>query len=337
MAGRLRIFAPATIANLGPGFDVLGLALTSPGDMVEAELSERPGVEIVEVTGDQGLLSRDPVENVAGRAAGDVLRRAAETTIDAEKGYGPFSASPDTKRGRTPFRGQGVRLWVHKQMPLASGLGSSGASSAAAAVATNELLGRPLTQHDLLLSAMEGERAASGTPHADNVAPSVMGGVILVRSYEPLDILSLPVPSNLRMAVVHPHCKVSTAAARTLVKDRTYRLEQIVPNLGNIAAFVMALYSGDLALLGRSIEDRLIEPLRAASIPGFHAVKDAALTAGALGCSIAGSGPSVFAFASDDELAHRVGTAMQSAFKSSAGLESDLYAGVVSPIGARIV
>lgn len=317
MAGRLRIFAPATIANLGPGFDVLGLALTSPGDTVEAELSERPGVEIVEVTGDQGLLSRDPVENVAGRAAGDVLRRAAEKV--------------------TPFRGQGVRLWVHKQMPLASGLGSSGASSAAAAVATNELLGRPLTQRELLLSAMEGERAASGTPHADNVAPSVMGGVILVRSYDPLEIVSLPVPSNLRIAVVHPHCKVSTAEARTAVKDCTYRLEKIVPNLGNIAAFVMALCSGDLALLGRSIEDHLVEPVRAASIPGFRAVKDAALAAGGLGCSIAGSGPSVFAFASDDEAAHRIGSAMQAAFKSSAGLESDLYAGKVSPLGARVV
>lgn len=317
MEKRLRIFAPATVANLGPGFDVLGLALSTPGDMVEVEPSDRLGVEIVEITGDQGLLSRDPVQNVAGRAAAEVLRRAAE------KGFHPSFP--------------GIRLWLHKQMPLASGLGSSGASSAAAAVATNELLGRPLGQRDVLLSAMEGERAASGTPHADNVAPSVLGGVVLVRSYEPFEILSLPVPPELRIAVVHPHSKVSTAEARTLVKNRTYPLDTIVPNLGNIAAFVMALCTGDLALLGRSIDDRLVEPLRAESIPGFHAVKEAALAAGALGCSIAGSGPSVFAFASDDHLAHRIGTVMQSAFKSSAGLESDLYAGAVSLLGARVV
>jgi homoserine kinase len=306
---RLRIFAPATIANLGPGFDVLGLALSAPGDVVEAELSDRPGVEIVEITGDNGVLTKDLVRNVAGRAAADVLRRAGDA--------------------------RGMRLWLHKQMPLASGLGSSGASSAAGAVAANELLGRPLNQRDLLLSAMEGERAASGTPHADNVAPSVLGGIVLVRSYDPFEVLSLPVPPELRVVVVHPHCKVSTAEARTLVKNRGYSLDHIVPNLGNIAALVLALCRSDLALLGRSIDDRLIEPLRATLIPGFSTVKDAALSSGALGCSIAGSGPSVFAFAADDETARRIGAAMQAAFKSAAKLDSDLYSGKVNPIGAR--
>jgi len=311
MKTRLRIFAPATIANLGPGFDVLGLALTAPGDVVEAELSDRPGVEIAGITGDNGVLSRDPRKNVAGGAAAEVLRRAGHS--------------------------HGIRLWVHKQMPLASGLGSSGASSAAGAVAANELLGRPLNQRELLMSAMEGERAASGTPHADNVAPSVLGGIVLVRSYDPFEVLSLPVPEELRAVVVHPHCKVSTAEARTLVKNRGYSLDHIVPNLGNIAALVLALCRNDLALLGRSIDDRLIEPLRASLIPGFSAVKDAALSSGALGCSIAGSGPSVFAFASDDETAMRTGAAMQAAFKSAAHLESDLYTGKVNPTGAREV
>jgi homoserine kinase len=311
MKQRVRIFAPATVANLGPGFDVLGLALGAPGDVVEAELSDRPGIEIVEITGDKGLLSPDPVRNVAGRAAADVVRRAGQQT--------------------------GVRMWLHKQMPLASGLGSSGASSAAAAVATNELLGRPLNQRDLLLSAMEGERAASGTPHADNVAPSVLGGIVLIRSYEPFEVISLPAPAELRVVVVHPHCEVSTSEARTLVKGRTYSLEHIVPNLGNIAALVLALCRSDLALLGRSIDDRLIEPLRATLIPGFAEVKIAALSAGALGCSIAGSGPSVFAFASDDKSAASIGAAMQSAFKSAAKLDSDLYSGRVNPVGAREV
>jgi homoserine kinase len=311
MNRRIRVFAPATVANLGPGFDVLGLALSRPGDVLDAEISDRPGVEIVEVTGDGGLLSRDSEQNVTGRAAADVLRRA--------------------------HAGNGVRLWLHKQMPLASGLGSSGASSAAGAVAVNELLGKPLSQREVVLSAMEGERAASGTPHADNVAPSVMGGVVLVRSYEPFEVVALPVPDELHVSVVHPHCKVSTAEARRLVKGRTYSLEAIVANLGNIAALVAALGRGDLELLGRSIDDRLVEPLRAALIPGFAAVKQAALDAGGLGCSIAGSGPSVFAFAGSMEAAEKVGAVMQKAFRSAAGLDSDLFAGKVSTAGARVV
>jgi len=308
---RLRVFAPATIANIGPGFDVLGLALSRPGDVLEAELSERPGVEIVEVTGDQGRLSRDAMKNVASRAAHDVLRRAGST--------------------------RGLRLWLHKQMPLASGLGSSGASSAAGAVAANEILGRPLSAHDVVLSAMEGECAASGTPHADNVAPSVLGGFVLVRSYDPFELVQLPVPEGLRVAVVHPHCQVSTADARRLVKERTYGLDVIVPNTGSVAALIAALYRGDLGLLGRSIDDRIIEPLRATLIPGFAAVKKAALDAGALGCSIAGSGPSVFAFADHDESAERIGAAMQAAFKVEGRLDSDLFSGQVSTQGARVV
>src|SRR5437660_1572487 len=172
MKHTLRVFAPATIANLGPGFDVLGLALSAPGDLLDAELSDTPGVDIAEVTGDGGLLSRDPAKNVAGRAAADVLNRA----------------------GAKGISGRGVRLWLHKQMPLASGLGSSGASSAAGAVALNALLGNPLSTAEVVLSAMEGERAASGTPHADNVAPSIMGGVVLVRSYDPFEIVALPLP-----------------------------------------------------------------------------------------------------------------------------------------------
>ena len=308
---RLRVFAPATVANVGPGFDVLGLALTNPGDVLEAELTESPGVEIIEITGDGGRLSRDSVKNVASLSAADVLRRAGSA--------------------------RGLRLWLHKQMPLASGLGSSGASSAAGAVAANEILGRPLSPREVVMSAMAGECAASGTPHADNVAPSVLGGIVLVRSYDPFEVVQLPVPDDLRVAVVHPHCQVSTAEARRLVKDSKYGLDVIVPNSGSVAALVAALYRNDLPLLGRSIDDRIIEPLRATLIPGFAAVKQAAVGAGALGCSIAGSGPSVFAFASEDMAAERIGAEMQAAFKSAAGLDSDLYWGRVSTQGAHVI
>ena len=314
MKPRVRVFAPATVANLGPGFDVLGLALTAPGDIVEAERTDRPGVEIIEITGDNGQLSRDPARNVVGRAAADVLRRLVAKGVSAE----------------------GIQLRLHKQMPLASGLGSSGASSAAGAFAANELFGSPLSPLEVVQSAMEGERAASGSAHADNVAPSVMGGIVLVRSYSPLEIISLPLPGRLHISVVHPHCTVSTAEARRLVKARTYTIDEIVPNLGNVAALVAALASGDLNLLGRSIKDGLVEPVRAPLIPGFSAVKESALSAGALGCSIAGSGPSVFAFADSDDAARKIGGAMQAAFKS-AGLASDLFTGEVSRAGARVI
>ena len=309
MGFAVRVFAPATVANLGPGFDVLGLALSNPGDLVEAELTSGGGVEIVEITGDGGALTRDCEKNVAAVAAAAVLQRAGSS--------------------------HGLRMRLHKQMPLASGLGSSGASSAAGAFAANELLDRPLSPLELVQCAMQGERAATGSPHADNVAPSLLGGIALVRSYDPLDILQLPVPAALHVSVVHPHWEVSTAEARALLAGRTYPLPQIVANLGDIGGFVAGLYSGNLDLIGRSINDALVEPLRSRLIPGFGAVREAALAAGAFGCSIAGSGPSVFAFAGDGAAAAQIGAAMQAAFKGAAQLDSDLFAGPVSELGAR--
>jgi homoserine kinase len=314
MPSRLRVFAPATVANLGPGFDILGLALETPGDVVEGELTATAGVEIAGITGDGGALSTDPERNVVGRAAADVLRRAAGAA-----------------------RGRGLRLWLHKQMPLASGLGSSGASSVAAAVVANELLGRPFARADLLASAMEGERAASGSAHADNVAPGLLGGIVLVRSYEPLELVSLPVPTGLWMAVAHPHCELPTSTAREVVKAHRYAIAEVVANLGNVGALVSALHAGDLALLGRSIEDVLVEPLRAPLIPAFAEVKAAALGAGGLGCSIAGAGPSVFALAGDEAAARRAGAAMCETFAASARIACDLYVGQVSRSGARVL
>ena len=311
---RIRVFAPATVSNVGPGFDVLGLAMPRPGDTVEAELRDQPGVELVEVTGDNGQLPRDAANNSAGVAAAAVLKRAGES-------------------GSVP----GILLWLHKGLPLASGLGSSGASAAAAAVAANTLLGQPLAPLDVVACAMEGERSASGSPHADNVAPSVLGGFVLIRSYDPLDIISLPVPDGLFVAVVHPHCEVSTARARALLQQERFLLPDIVANAGNLAALIAAVYQQDLALLGRSIADRLVEPVRAALIPGFDAVKRAAREHGALGCSISGSGPSIFAFAEDGETAARVAKAMRAAFRDAAGLGSDAWIGPISIEGARVV
>ena len=324
MTTRVRVFAPATVSNLGPGFDVLGLALQQPGDLVEAELHDEPGVKIVAVTGAGDALTTDPTRNVVGIAAADVLRRLQD------KVQGPAASG----QNQGPRTGVGVRLWLHKQMPLASGLGSSAASSVAGALAVNELFGGGLSRRELVASALEGERAASGAPHADNAAPSLLGGIVLIRSYDPLELVSLPIPPELRVVVVHPHCEVATASARALVSKRRYELGDVVANLGNVGALISALHQNDLELFGRSIRDRLVEPVRAGLIPGFQQVKDAALAAGALGCSISGSGPSVFAFSGSDRGASRVAAAMRDAFRAAADLESDAYVGPVNARGA---
>jgi len=324
MHSRVRVFAPASISNLGPGFDVRGLALERPGDEVEAEWSDQPGVSIAAVTGDGGVLPVDPARNVAGVAAASVLADLAASGIASERSGGALPPP-------------GIRLSVHKQMPLASGLGSSAASSVAGALAVNELFGRPLAKHALLPHALAGEQVAAGAVHADNVAPSLLGGIRAVRGYTPLDVLELPVPPALRLVVVHPRTEVQTSYARQLLRGRGFPIELAVANLGNMAGFVSALYRGDLELLGRCMEDRLAEPLRMPLIPGFLAVKRAAREAGALGCSISGSGPSVFAVTGDDETAARVAAVMREAFAEDAGLESEAYTGPVNLEGAKRV
>jgi len=320
MTQPVRVFAPASVSNLGPGFDILGLAIEEPGDLVEAEFSEHPGVEIVEITGEGGVLPSDSARNVAGVAAAHVLGRVLE--------------QPGTAAGNWP---PGIRLHLHKRMPLASGLGSSAASSVAAAIAVNELYGRPFNGRELLTSAVEGERVASGSPHADNAAPCMLGGIVLVRSYEPLDVLCLPVPPDLWVVVVHPHCSIRTAEARAMVFERRYSLAECVANMGNLGAFVGALYRGDLQLVGRCISDQLVEPVRARLIPGFPTVKEAALSSGALGCSISGSGPSVFALSDSGAKAKRIAAVMSDAFRTAGGVTSDVYVSRVNTEGARIV
>jgi homoserine kinase len=318
MISAARVFAPATVSNLGPGFDVLGLAIPAPGDFVIAEPCAEPGLRILEVSGDGGLLPIEAAKNVAGVAAASVLSH-----LERSGAWG----------GTLP----GIGLRVHKRMPLASGLGSSAASSVAGAMAVNELLGRPLSREELLPHAMAGELAAAGSEHADNVCPCLFGGIKAVRTYRPLEVLDLPVPENLRIVVVHPHCRVETSYARSILRSHSFKIDAAVSNLGNLAGFVTALYRGDIELLGRCIEDALAEPLRMPLIPGLAHVKAAAMEAGAAGCSISGSGPSVFAVADSDPAASRVADAMREAFQHDAGLESEAYTGRVDTAGARRV
>ena len=303
-------YAPATVSNVGCGFDVLGFALDAPGDVVMAEASDVRGVEIAAIEGDGGHLSRDPVLNTAGVAVQTLLERLGAA--------------------------RGIRLRIHKGLPLASGVGSSGASAVAAVVAVNELLGRPAPLELLLEFAMAGETAGCGSAHADNVAPALYGGFILARTASPPDIVRLPIPEGLSCAVLHPHLEVTTGASRDLL-GKSVLLRDAVRQWGNVGALVAGLFLNDLPLVGRALEDHVVEPQRAHTVPAFSTVKQAAHSAGALGCSLSGSGPSIFALCASLDKAALVGKAMHDAFSLASGIGADLWISPVGSRGARIV
>jgi homoserine kinase len=303
----VRVFASATVANVASGFDVLGFAIEEPGDVVVARRSREPGVRIALVTGDAGRLPREADRNTASVAVAGLLARIG-----------------------SPF---GIELELHKRMPLASGLGSSAASAVAGVFAANLLAGQPVPREELLPFVMEAERVACGSAHADNVAPALLGGFVLIRSYHPLDVVRLPVPAGLWAAVVHPHIEVRTEDARKVLK-RDIHLSRAVEQWGNLAGLVASLYAGDLALLARCLKDVVAEPVRSLLIPGFPTVKQAALDAGALGCSISGSGPSLFALCASEGAARAAAAAMSGAF-GRAELESDQFVSPVNTTGPR--
>ena len=282
-------FAPATVSNLGPGFDLLGLAIEGIGDTVTARLTSEPGVTVERIFGDNGRLSLLPAENTAAIAATSTLRLAHRT--------------------------EGIALTIHKGMPLGSGLGSSAASAAAAALAVNLLLGSPLKRSELVAAVLDAEEAVSGR-HADNAAPALLGGLVLVRSLDPIDILRLPIPPDLFVAVVTPDCEVSTRAARELL-PKQIPLRARTENAANIASFVAACYTRDLGLLAASIVDTVVTTPRLGLIPGGAEALDAAQAAGALASSISGSGPSLFALCHTRATAQRAATAMVAAFAAN--------------------
>ena len=304
----VKAFAPATVANVASGFDVLGFAVLHPGDTVEARRTEAGGVTLREVTGDGGRLPRDG-RNTAVIAVRALLERLGE-----------------------PF---GVELALHKGMPMASGLGGSAASAAAALVAVNRLAGDAVPPEELLPCALAAERAAAGAGHADNAAPALLGGVVLIRSSDPPDLVRLPVPAGLAVALISPDVEIRTAAARSMLPTEI-PLTHAVSQWGNLAALVASLHSGDLALMGRSLHDVVAEPVRAALIPGFDGVKDAALAGGAIGCSISGSGPAVFALAATTARAAVVGEAMKRAF-AAVGHNAVSYVSEIGTSGPRVL
>lgn len=303
-------FAPATVSNLACGFDVFGLALERPGDEVVARRSDEPGVTLLSVQGDGGRLPREVRRNSAGVATRTLLDRLVAD--------------------------EGVELELRKGLPLASGLGGSGASAVAAVVAVDRLLGAGQAREVLLECAVEGERAACGSRHADNVAPALYGGLVLVRSVTPPDVIRLPVADGMAVAVVRPHAEVETGTARRAVGDRV-DLDAAVAQWANTAALVAGLYEEDWGLVTRALVDAVAEPVRAPSVPGFSAAVEAARDAGALGSSLSGSGPSIFALCRTLDEAGEVGRAMQEAVRKRGGVGADLIVSSAAAPGARVV
>ncbi|HEY8380257.1 MAG TPA: homoserine kinase [Nannocystis sp.] len=304
----IEAFAPATVSNLGPGFDCLGLALRSPGDRVRARRADTPGVTITKVEGDGGKLPRSPDANTAGVAVAELLRRFA----------------PDA----------GIELEVHKGLPLGSGLGSSGASACAALVAADAALGLGLQPTQLVDLARAGERVACGAAHPDNVAPAILGGVVLIPQTDPLRLIALPAPHDLWLAVYTPGCAISTAAARAVLPAQV-PLSAAVQQASRLALLTHALHCGDLALLGEAIVDDIVEPRRAGLIPGYLEAKAACCEAGALACSISGSGPTTFALAAARERAEALLGILEECF-TLAGVPGRGLVDQIGP-GARVV
>lgn len=302
-------FAPATVSNVACGFDVLGFALAAPGDEVTARLAPG-GVCIEAIVNDGGRLPRDAAKNTAGIAVQALLARVGER--------------------------RGVALTIRKGLPLSSGLGGSAASAVGAVVAVDALIGSQLPLDALLACAFEGERVGAGSAHADNIAPCLYGGFVLVRSAKPPDIIRLPVPADLASVVVHPDLEIETAKARALLGTMV-PIADATRQWANLGAFVDALHRGDFDLLSRSLEDTIAEPRRAPLVPGLAAIKQAAADAGALGCSLSGSGPSLFALCRGLEVAERVAAAMTTVVRRHIPGDPRTWVSSIAPGGARVV
>ena len=286
MTDRAAALAPGGVGNIGPGLDVLGLAVTGPGDRVIAERIDEPGIVIASAGHPE--LPTDATQNTAGIAARHVLAAAGAESV-------------------------GVRLTVHKGLPLAGGQGGSAASAVAGAVAANRLIGNPLDADALLACALEAEATVSGR-HADNLAPALLGGIVLVRSVQSLDVISLPVPAALRIVMAHPAQRLRTADARAALPASIARRD-VIAQMANVAAMVAGFCTNDLRLVGRSLDDRIAEPVRAALLPGFAEAKRAALHAGALGGSISGAGPTSFYLTDNEETAAQIADAVRAAYE----------------------
>lgn len=307
-AKRATAFAPASVGNVGVGFDILGFSLDTLGDKITASVTEEKCVSIASIGGVVADLPLDAASNTAGRAVQALLERAAPAF--------------------------GVELQIEKGIPLGSGLGGSAASAVAAVVAANALLPTPFDKIDLLKFAMQGEAVASGALHVDNVAPSLFGGLVLTVGVDNPRVKQIPVPPSVRAVVVHPRLFLATREARSVL-SRNVEMSDFVWQTANLAGFISACYTDDLDMLRESFEDVIIERQRQSLIPGFSDVRAAAMKGGALGCSISGAGPSIFAWV-EKQSAAQVLAAMRAQF-AARGLESEGWVVEIEAAGARLI
>ena len=303
----IKVFAPATVANLSCGFDVLGCCLDNVGDEMIIKKNDLNELRITKLEGQDLPMEVD--QNVAGVAVKAMLENLQSN--------------------------EGFDIEIYKKIKAGSGIGSSAASSAGAVFAVNKLLGSPLKNAELLPFAMEGERLASGNAHADNVAPALLGGFTLVKSYYPLEVLSLPSPEELNVVILHPQIEVKTKDSRAIIK-RNISLDKAVSQWGNLGALVSALYTNDYDLLGRSLKDEIVEPIRSILIPYFDEIKAISLESGALGFGISGSGPSVYAMCRGQQNAEKVKASIAE-FMEKQSITYDLHLSKINPEGVKIL
>ena len=308
----LRVFAPATVANVACGYDVLGFALNEPGDeVVVTQTDKHEGLKITKIHGDPTKkLPKEIHKNTAGVAA--------QMLLD-EIGYD----------------GIGLEMQIYKKMPFGTGLGSSSASAVAGVFAVNELLNRPFVKRDLLKFAIEGERAADGAVHGDNVAPSLMGGMVLVRDAAKAEAHRIFLPSGLHAVLIYPEIEILTKDSRAILSD-TVTLEQHIQQSANLASMIIGFSTGDLDLVQRSMKDIIIEPQRARLIPHFYEIQEAAYSCDALGCSISGAGPSIFALFANSLKAEKAAVKMRSVYDKNK-MRNRVFISPINNEGARIV
>ncbi|MDI1256206.1 MAG: homoserine kinase [Flavobacterium sp.] len=307
LRSEIKIFCPATIANLSCGFDVLGLCLDNVGDEMIVRKTAKKGIKITQIIGAD--LPLETEKNVAGVAA---LAMLAE--VETEFGF---------------------EIEIYKKIKAGSGIGSSAASSAGAVFGINVLLGNPFTNTELVKFAMQGEKLASGSAHADNVAPALLGGFTLVRSYNPLDIIKIKSPDEMYATVIHPQIELRTSDARSVLKQNV-SLKSAIAQWGNLGGLIAGLYTDDYELIGRSLHDEIVEPIRGVLIPGFDAMKATAMENGALGSGISGSGPSIFALSKGKAVAEKVAKAM-CAIYDEMQLPYEIHVSKVSDEGVKIL
>ena len=309
MMRSVKAFAPATVANVSCGFDILGFAIDAMGDTVKVVRSDSEELKVIAIEGDGGKLPLEADKNTCAVAIQAMLDELEQKV--------------------------GLDIYLKKGLPLGSGMGSSAASAVAALEAANRLLDNPFEKKDLLPFAIAAEKVACGAGHADNVAPSLLGGFVLIRDYHPLDVIKLPVPKGLYCTLLHPHYELKTADSRSVLRDQIPMKHSTIQS-GNVAGFIAGLYESDFELISRSLKDVIAEPYRAVLLPGFYEVREALKAAGALGMGISGSGPTLFALSEGEETAKAVGKAAEEVFKKI-GLDLDVYFSEINTKGAYVI